>query len=761
MPGKHASRGVSSLPLLPTTWGSHYNRDMARRRPASIRALRGLLLVFLLALVGGIAALFVYGRPGRLTPGDVAEREKSSSDRQFTVEIDDFRQAVTRDGKVVFEIAGDTFQRDREDNVYLRGVTIHADREQGAFVIRGDGATFHQERQEARLEGNVEVEGPGGLRMLADWFELTDGGRTLVSSAGVRFSYGEQLVGTSGTFHLDFDREKVSLGQGVEIETVEGIVPRAFLHARRMEIDQVALMVRAADGATVGRAGDRLEAKRLTLYMDSSGKRVERINALWNVRGMVDPSWIAASSVEADPTVAEGTSASSLEGEPASADPAEARTSYPVRFAAKRMASALDRMGEPKVVELNGYQQLPARIEWKDADRAVRTVRAVRITGDLADRRLTSVRSSGEVELVERSIVDGEPRLRRVAGDDAEATFDADSELARLIARGNVRLRDGDLEAVADRANLHPPTRSLDLFGEPEAEITTSRGNLKAPDITYSDETGLLRATPRARAVLTADSAGALGGRALGTGSNGQVQVEADEALLRDASGEFVFLGDVRAWQGKNVLVCDQLRGDDQGQLAASGNVRTLWFPPEETEGDERPAEEVGSGKEEVAENSSVAIQAELMTYDENLRQGALRYEGAVKVRRQGMLIDCDDLVVDLDAEGEAESMHCVGNVVLRDPTRDAVVRGDRADYSIVDEVVDVYGTPLTAEQSKPQRRKLTGKQLRYRLADGAMTLGGGREGAAKEGASAREPSSSRAPGATQPPSGSSPPRSR
>ncbi len=106
------------------------------------------------------------------------------------------------------------------------------------------------------------------------------------------------------------------------------------------------------------------------------------------------------------------------------------------------------------------------------------------------------------------------------------------------------------------------------------------------------------------------DATTPLEGTPLGT-SGEPVRVEAEEAFFRQDPRAFLFKGSVRAWSGDQVILTEQLRGDAEPQrLSAAEGVETQWiFEPKS-----------GAAKSG-AEPRPIRINARTMIYDPEKRE--------------------------------------------------------------------------------------------------------------------------------------------
>ena len=97
----------------------------------------------------------------------------------------------------------------------------------------------------------------------------------------------------------------------------------------------------------------------------------------------------------------------------------------------------------------------------------------------------------------------------------------------------------------------------------------------------------------------------------------------------------FTFLGSVRAWRDQNLLLAEQLRGDQATQeMSASGGVRTVWFS------------EPRSTSSSPGSPESIEVAAEYLTYRQ--ANSTIIYSGNVQVDKDQMKLTCRELEVEL-----------------------------------------------------------------------------------------------------------------
>ncbi len=321
--------------------------------------------------------------------------------------------------------------------------------------------------------------------------------------------------------------------------------------------------------------------------------------------------------------------------------------------------------------------------------------------GDLAAGRLTTARASGGVTLVEE--VPQAPQ-RKLTARAADAELASDGTLAQVEVRGDVRVQDpGRGELTAARAILTPQrTDAFGAAGKP-VRLSSPRGELRAPQITYTRDNGLAHATGGVEATLPPGKDNPMEDTPLAE-SGEPVQVQAEEGFWRGEPQSFSFKGKVRAWSGDRVLRADQLRGEGETQqLSASGAVQTVWFmPPPKTA-------EAGAA----TGPRQVRVDAETLLYSD--REHRLVYAGDVRVVDGLRTLASKDLTVELTAKGQARRMIATGDVKLEAPAEGRTITAERANYDVESRRVVFHGSPVTLNDKKGGM--LSGKQAVYSMA--------------------------------------------
>src|SRR4051794_18381837 len=170
-------------------------------RRGSVTGLRILLLLVLIAVVGGVAGLLYFGssgKPKRRAAGD----EMTKVEKGTTLIGQDFVYTYTQGERPVFRIRGDSIRADKENTVFLDkvAVTIY-DRQGRPFEVESREASFKRATNEGSLRGNVRLRGPGDLQLRTQALDLLEQGRTMVTErpaeinfAGEYLAWGQQLT---------------------------------------------------------------------------------------------------------------------------------------------------------------------------------------------------------------------------------------------------------------------------------------------------------------------------------------------------------------------------------------------------------------------------------------------------------------------------------------------------------------------------------------------------------------------------------------
>lgn len=661
---------------------------MVRRRSSSwLLRLRRWLLVFLVLFVAGLVGLFLFGRAGLSTRAETSTGAMVGGADRYTVEGKAFDFTLFQEERAVFRIRGDHTRADRENNVYLEKVFLTFFRQDGEYHLESERATYNQDSHAAHLEGDITMRGPHEVVVKTDWLRLEEQGNLLVASRGTKFSSGDRMVGEAATLRVNFEEETFLLGGGVQIRsTPQEPVPFA-LQAWRVSFRDSQRLLRAEGDVRLQRGEDYLRGSFMSLFLAEDTNDVRFVRALRQVSGEIRPQ---AVTDEESPSL---------------------------RFAGSSLALLLDTAtGDPRKVELQGNRRRKARVRSRRPDGGERSLVGAHIAGTFRNGILDTAEALGPVKMVERAQENGRRAVRTASALRAEARFDAVGNLGGLTLEDQVTLDAPPFHALGDLAYLDFEVGRAEVFGDP-VSVRGREGELFSPHVVYWRDKDLLHARDGVRSTLTPDAQGAI---VPFEGEQGPLRIEAREAFWQRNSQEFLFRDNVRAWQGKNLLLAQQLRGDRQGeQISASGQVKTIWHPPPPEPGaePERDVEEGGPPP-----TGPIEVTAQYMSY---LRlENRVLYTEQVLVDQGGRRLACDELEVLTRDDNVADRLICTGRVSLKDPYTGRTIEGQRAVYRLDEGEVDFFGDPLTLRD--PQGGWIQGKQLRYYVEDGAVEVTSG-----------------------------------
>jgi LPS export ABC transporter protein LptC/lipopolysaccharide transport protein LptA len=685
---------------------------MARKAKSSVAGLRKLLLAGLAVLLIGVGGLFWFGKAGQQRPEKppAMDPKSAQAEKGLTLIGEDFDYTFTEREKPIFRIRGTSVKADRQGIIYLDNVAVTLYDKQGRiFHVESKNASFNRESNEGQLQGEVFLKGPDELELRTDHLDLQDKGNTVSSPSAVEIRYLGKYVANAGRMEIDLGAEVYSLMAGSQVRSIAGIEPPLQLNAQRFVFERTKHWIRCEGGASLHRGEDWLAAERIYGNVADDESGLTFVHAMWGVNGETRSAL--------QPTAGKATKAAD-------------RTK--VKFSGRELSVVFQPQGnEPRSVVLEAPLDGRASLE-SSAPGLVRTLTAKQhIDGALENGVLNAAQAFGSVEIGENAHLPGKPPTRRQAsGQSANATFRPDGQLATVALENNVVYRDGDVTANGNRGNLDMEQGRGEFVGAPVV-ITSDRGRLEAPRMVYNTDTQIVSARDGVKAKLQKVEETALAGSPLAQGE-GPVNVISQEAFWRQQPSSFVFRGDVRAWRGDNVLLAPELRGDKAAdQLAASGGVKTIWYPSEQqtAQATGKPAQPAATptpapsakATAGTAPRQPVQVVANEMTYGQ--KTGILIYTGNVRVDQQGKTLSCQKMQVDLDDKRQAKSMVCTGDTKINDPQVGRTILGQRAVYHVADKQVEVFGDPVIMKDK--DGNQIRGKRAVYAMDTGKVEVKG------------------------------------
>lgn len=637
---------------------------------------RNVLLAVLGLVVAALVGLYYVGRQATPPAEAPAGTETSSArvdelaDTVAASDAFDFTQTI--EGRPVFSLHGDRFQANREGVVDLEGVRLRLYREGQEYVVASERARYDGNSQEATLTGGVDLQGTDRFALRAPRLQMLRGGKVVRADGPVAFRLGDAWTGGAGSLEIDVGTDRFTLSGEVSVEgTPRAGTAAVALRAPRLILDRPGRVLRAPDGAKIAQGASWLESRDWELFLAADGETPQLLRLDRGVGGSLAEGGV------------EGAGRSELRA-------TDARLEFDIAT------------GRPARLMLLGAPRSPARMDTATDAGTVQGLASLELEVQFREGQPASLASSKTSYFAE--YVEGVEKPIRSGRADSFAADLADAELIRVVLTGGVTLTDPQFRGWGERALIDLETGRAELLGEP-ARLETDRGELAAPHLIHSRATGLLTAADGVRALLRRDVAAALSG--MGWRGEQPVQVQAKEGVLQERPRGFVFRGDVRAWQGSDFLLADQLRGQEEGRvLTASGAVKTMLSPDETADKSAAQPIEVSAGN---------------LTYRE--AEGEIVYAGGVQAVQSGRVLSCDELTVVLHSDRRLKSMAAAGKVLLRETASGRVVQATRADYDLAAGTIDFVGEPVTLND--PQGARMTGHRLRYDLATSAARMTG------------------------------------
>ncbi|MEM7352396.1 MAG: LptA/OstA family protein, partial [Acidobacteriota bacterium] len=605
----------------------------------------------------------------------------AATDAETLTEGEGFAYVQTIDGRQVFYIQAEKSLQDRQDTTYLETVILDIYREDGeTYRVTSDNARVNESTWEARLEGNVVVSGWGDLELEARAFDLRQGGQLLASHGAVEFRYPPELEGRATKLLIDRRNDTIRLTEGVHIRSSAGSETPIRLDCERLIFKRGEGLIRALDNAYVRFGDQELWARAFTIFLLDDKKSLRSLRANFDVAGVARTA-----------TDFGGENRIEFRGETLELTPNPAQPNA-------------------RKVKLNGGSGQPAFLKLVDADGVGRTLTASYLESQTLDGQPMLIQGAGEPLLINEFLDFEEPfPLRQVCAHRIDARFQPEGGLDQIFLRRNVEVTNRDISlSGGSQALLEIETGKVSIEG-PMVELFSERGDLAAPKITYSREQGLISAKSGVRASFEPGAAAAFEQTPFGQG-RGPIRIESGEAFYTTEPAAFTFIGQVRAWRDQNLLLAEQLRGDqDTQELSASGGIRTLWFTAPQRNGEASAAG---------AQPQPIEVIAELLTYNQTDR--VVSYSGDVRIEQDRRTLTCGELDVELDSNGrEAQRMTCRRDVRLVDrqvepPGAERRVSGDLAVYTVTESRIEIYGEQV--ELVDTQKNRLRGGYLIYDL---------------------------------------------
>lgn len=367
--------------------------------------------------------------------------------------------------------------------------------------------------------------------------------------------------------------------------------------------------------------------------------------------------------------------------------------------------------GEPLHI-VNGETLAPGTLEIGARGELTR-VHANRFVGQFDEHGQLQVLYGHSGVEVHRQLGAGPPQV--ITSQEMTTTFAPDGAWLTIGESGNVRFRQVDRTAEAERATIVSATNILSLEGSPVVADATSRTTASRFEINQA--TGDLRASGGVRTTYL--SAGPGGPTNLGAGP---VHISSASLGGNTRSAHLVYSGGARLWQGDSVIQGEILElWRDASHLEARGNVEAL-VP--QAPGPPGPP---GSRPNPSRGPTVWRVRAPLLDYWD--QEGRVHLEGGVSAEsREGEMFSRTlDMFLSnpppgTSAQRQVTRAVALGGVVVRQGDRRGTA--ERADYTAADgKVVLSGGQPALTDTSSDIT---TGHSLTFFLANDTILVDSG-----------------------------------
>ncbi|HYR30257.1 MAG TPA: LptA/OstA family protein, partial [Thermoanaerobaculia bacterium] len=330
----------------------------------------------------------------------------------------------------------------------------------------------------------------------------------------------------------------------------------------------------------------------------------------------------------------------------------------------------------------------PARAILEGPPRRDITARGFRVA--LANRAVTEIKADWQVVMKELGEV-----TREINAEHVTVYFDPGTRKARsAYLEGNFRYTDPKTTASAFRANYDIAGDRIVLTTDPgwQATVVSDGHTLKAKQIEFSPRAQTAKATGSVIAQLAQKGKGSVSADATTLFPSGQpVFVNADELLMRQANRTALFTGNVKAWQGTNTILTNELQVTGQGDgVTARGNVRTLLYNSAEPQR-RTPVQSTSDQLIARKVDRRIDLVGKVTIIDEARRleseKASFFFNDAQKIQR-------------IEAEN---------NVRMNEIPTQRKGQGDKAIYNVDKKMVYLHGSPATVTDPKGT---LTGQQI-------------------------------------------------
>lgn len=634
--------------------------------------------ILLVVFTAGVIITYSYGRPEK--QAGITRKvglQGSSGGKDSAVGVD-FTQ--TSNGLPIFRVRANRSQHENDDRSRLEGVTF--DFFQGrnvAYTLNCRTALVDQKTNEAQLDGDVVVISSDGLTLKAQQMVLSQEGKRLESNGPVEFNFRGRIEGRSNKMELDRQSETIMFGDGAHLKGLETLPYRFSLDSDTLFFNHDEQIIRASGKAVAQINESYFRADILSVIISSGGQTLQELRAKGEVSAKVE--------------MISGT------GEPLIAD----------ILSSTLVLRQSEGIGGGELF-VEGLPEVQAQIHLEYDDGMQYVLSAFNIRAEIAaDHGIRLIEGLGDsVELQQSlNLRGGTFVIRRVCSRSLVVRLEDESrQISEIHLTDSVSISDNRLQiSNADSGNLDYRGGSFSLKGAPVL-VSTEMGEVYAPIVQYSEATGVLRASGKVETIFS-DSP-RYSQNALAT------RVNSEQLIWSSHDSQLTFVGSVQAWQGKDLLLADQLRYDLIRRTATAGNAIEILIAPKGKGTSTQAADRANFGNLE-------KIKAKTLIFDGM----SIALEGDIQAISGDNELRCDRLILARAGvqNPQPDKITCEGRVELRDFRTSSRATGQRAIFDVAANRVDIFGKP--ARLFDRANNTLAGEHLTVDLKTGKSTIRG------------------------------------
>src|ERR1700674_120447 len=252
---------------------------------STVTRFRIVLMLTLLAAVGVVVALYLFGAAGAKRPRR-ARSDAPPFEEGTRMVGKDFDYTFSQGDKAVFRVRGESVRVDKGDTVYLHAVGLTLfDKEGRQFEAESDEASINRTTNEGRLWGDVSIKGPSHLEIYSKELLIQEKGNLLITPGVARVLYAGKYFVRCDTLQAWLPDEVYSMVGNVRLETFAEVQPPLKLEAGKAIYERKRHLLRVEDGAELHRGTAKLDADRISGLLSQDESSMTFVRALYRVTG--------------------------------------------------------------------------------------------------------------------------------------------------------------------------------------------------------------------------------------------------------------------------------------------------------------------------------------------------------------------------------------------------------------------------------------------------------------------------------------------